>query len=226
MKVGTRSVLFGVHCFLIHPWFVAMAWWRLYGFPADPRLWVAFFCHDLGYIGKPNMDGVEGEEHPAMGALIVSWICDGRWPHILADLRTERAWSTLDGGTRRYWYPRTVLPVRAGLWHDFTLLHSRYYAKSLGAPFSRLCVADKYSICVTPWWVYKILGNLSGEIHEYLDNAVRRSRDNEAVRPEERAQLTSKRQREWFIGLQAYMRRWCEEHRDGRPDTWTKRQAA
>ena len=61
MNVGTRSLLFGVHQFAIHPWFVAAAWWRLYGFPFDPRLWVAFFVHDLGYWGKPNMDGAEGD---------------------------------------------------------------------------------------------------------------------------------------------------------------------
>lgn len=61
MKIGTRSVLYGAHCFLLHPWFVAAAWWQLYGIPWDPRLWVAFFVHDIGYVGKPNMDGVEGE---------------------------------------------------------------------------------------------------------------------------------------------------------------------
>ena len=37
MKIGTRSVLFGAHQFATHPWFVAAAWWRLYGFPWDPR---------------------------------------------------------------------------------------------------------------------------------------------------------------------------------------------
>ena len=68
MTVGTKSVLFGAHQFLIHPWFVAWGWWTLYGFPLDPRLWVAFFVHDLGYIGKPNMDGPEGETHPLLGA--------------------------------------------------------------------------------------------------------------------------------------------------------------
>jgi hypothetical protein len=31
MTVGTRSVLYGAHQFAIHPWFVAAAWWRLYG---------------------------------------------------------------------------------------------------------------------------------------------------------------------------------------------------
>jgi hypothetical protein len=37
---------------LVHPFFVAYAWSRLFGFPWDPRLWLAFFVHDLGYLGK------------------------------------------------------------------------------------------------------------------------------------------------------------------------------
>lgn len=71
MKVGTKSVLFGAHCFFIHPVFVFIAWWKLYGFPWDPRLWVAFFVHDLGYWGKPNMDGPEGKSHVELGAKIM-----------------------------------------------------------------------------------------------------------------------------------------------------------
>lgn len=71
MKVGTKSILFGAHAFWLHPWFVALAWWKLYGFPWDPRLWVAFFVHDLGYVGSPNMDGYQGERHPYFGARIM-----------------------------------------------------------------------------------------------------------------------------------------------------------
>jgi hypothetical protein len=71
MKVGTKSVLFGAHCFLLHPWFVLAAWIKLYGFPLDPRLWIAFFVHDIGYLGKPNMDGAEGETHVELGAKIM-----------------------------------------------------------------------------------------------------------------------------------------------------------
>jgi len=72
VKIGSRSVLYGAHCFFIHPFFVAMAWWRLYGFPWDYRLWVAFFVHDLGYWGCENMDGEEGEQHPYFGAFLMS----------------------------------------------------------------------------------------------------------------------------------------------------------
>ena len=78
-NIGTRSVLYGAHCFIIHPWFVAWAWWRFYGFPFDPRLWFAFFLHDIGYIGKPNMDGPEGELHPYRGALIMGALFGRKW---------------------------------------------------------------------------------------------------------------------------------------------------
>lgn len=79
MKIGTKSVLYGAHQFLLHPLFVALAWWKLYGFPWDPRLWVAFYVHDLGYIGKPNMDGPEGETHPELGARIMRKLFGDEW---------------------------------------------------------------------------------------------------------------------------------------------------
>lgn len=71
MKTGTKSILFGAHCFFIHPVFVFIAWWKLYGFPFDPRLWIAFVVHDLGYLGKTNMDDEEGEKHVELGAKIM-----------------------------------------------------------------------------------------------------------------------------------------------------------
>ena len=76
MRLGTRSVLFGAHCFFIHPWFVAAAWTRLYGFPTDLRLWLAFLVHDLGYMGKPNILGEEGEKHAEWGANVMHLLCD------------------------------------------------------------------------------------------------------------------------------------------------------
>jgi hypothetical protein len=79
VKIGTRSILFGAHQFAIHPWFVAAAWWQLYGFPWDPRLWVAFAIHDLGYWGKPNMDGTEGETHPEWAARLMGRLFGREW---------------------------------------------------------------------------------------------------------------------------------------------------
>lgn len=84
MTIGTRSVLMGAHCFFIHPFFVALGWWYLYGFPWDPRLWLAFFVHDLGYIGKPNMDGPEGELHVLWGANLMGRVAGPEWRRFCA----------------------------------------------------------------------------------------------------------------------------------------------
>ena len=43
MNIGTKSLLYGAHQFALHPFFVALAWRRLYGrWPRDPRIWLAF----------------------------------------------------------------------------------------------------------------------------------------------------------------------------------------
>lgn len=196
MTVGTKSVLFGAHAFWLHPWFVAAAWWKLYGFPWDPRLWVAFFIHDLGYIGKPNMDGKEGEQHPILGARIMRALFDGgrgESDHTLA----------------------------MGQWGRFSLLHSRYFAKSLRMNPSRLCVADKLALALTPWWLYLPMVRATGEIAEYMAHARHRVEGNEAVNADERERLLSGQQREWYAGVQAYMRRWVAQHQHDQRDTWT-----
>lgn len=77
-NIGTRSLLFGAHQFALHPIMLAIAWTRLFGFPRDPRLWVAFLVHDWGYWGKPNMDGKEGGDHPFLGAKIMTRLFDGK----------------------------------------------------------------------------------------------------------------------------------------------------
>jgi hypothetical protein len=87
MTVGTKSVLFGAHCFLIHGFFVARGWSMLWGFPWDPRLWAAFFVHDLGYLGSPNMDGREGEEHVHLGAKIMGLLFGDPWADFTLDTR-------------------------------------------------------------------------------------------------------------------------------------------
>lgn len=206
MKIGTKSVLFGIHQFAIHPWFVAWGWWKLYGFRRielrrsyelggrwritstsilSPRLWLAFFVHDVGYIGKPNMDGAEGETHPEVGAKIMRVICGDAWG-------------------------------------DFVLTHSRYYAKRLGIGVSALCMADKLAFMLTPKRLYLWLANRTGEIHEYMPHSSRW--------PELSALIAQGREREaqslWWDGVAEYMHAWIEEHKDGRTDTWTPRRAA
>ncbi len=95
MKTGTKSILFGAHQFLIHPLVLALAWWQLYGFPFDPRLWIAFVVHDLGYWGKPNMDGPEGERHVEWGANLMHQWFGSEWSEFC--LYHSRFYSKRDG---------------------------------------------------------------------------------------------------------------------------------
>lgn len=74
MKVGTRSLLFGVHAFWWHPITVWLAWVRLYGEFPSWRETVCIFVHDFGYWGCSEMDGPEGERHPERGAKIVGFL--------------------------------------------------------------------------------------------------------------------------------------------------------
>lgn len=71
MKVGTKSLLFGVHQFAWHPWTVYRAWVHLYGRPTWREL-LCIIIHDWGYWGAPNMDGEEGTAHPEFGARLAA----------------------------------------------------------------------------------------------------------------------------------------------------------
>jgi hypothetical protein len=138
MRLGTKSVLFGYHQFILHPLFVAEGWRRLYGFPWDPRLWAAFFLHDVGYLGKPNMDGPEGERHPELGADIMAMLFDGAHEK-LSDYK----------------------------WRNFCITHSRTYAHLQFMEISPLCFADKLAFLMYPVWLLKALYWASGEFEEY-----------------------------------------------------------
>lgn len=77
LPVGTKSVLIGAHAFWFHPIAVALGWWKIYGFPWHPGLWLCFMFHDIGYINCDNMDGPEGEQHPVLGSKLVYWLTFG-----------------------------------------------------------------------------------------------------------------------------------------------------
>ena len=185
MKIGTRSILFGAHCWFIHPWFVAAAWSKLYGFPTDLRLWVAFFVHDLGYWGKPNIDGDEGESHPELGARIMGTLFD-RDPF---------------GGKPRDGFPFYV-PVRG--WYNLALYHSRYYAKRHGVEVSKLCAADKIAMTLEPRWLYLPRVILSGEFREFRERATSKY----GVAPE-----LVKKPKDWHRITVQYLRDWFDEYR-------------
>ena len=191
MKVGTKSLLFGAHQFLLHPIMVAIAWIRLYGFPFSIPIWVSFFVHDLGYWGKPNMDGKEGETHVELGANIMHKLFDKKGR--IVNIGREQ----------------TIMLADEKKWHDFTLYHSRFYAKKNNHPISKLCVADKYAIVIEPSWLYLFRATLSGEVKEYINTY-----------KEDRPKFTNKK--EWFSWVSCYLHAWVMEHKDNLNDTWTK----
>jgi hypothetical protein len=190
MKLGTKSVLYGAHCFFIHPFLVAYAWWKLYGFPFDPRLWVAFFVHDLGYIGKPDMDGEEGETHPYFGARIMRKLFDDENEN----------------------FPKYKKLIGCSLWYEFTLYHSRFLAKKHEKKYSKLCVADKLAIAVTPAWLYLPMVRWTGEIKEYMKDAAINS--SGAIKVQDN-------QKKWYLAVQDYVRKWVDEHKELKEDNWT-----
>lgn len=207
MKVGTKSILWGAHQFLVHPLFVARAWWKLYGFPWNPRLWVAFFVHDLGYWGTPNMDGPEGENHVSFGARVMAQLFDPAAPidhfsHVMVNVQGGKPWL-------------------CGKWGQLCLFHSRFFAKKHGFPFSLLCVADKLSICLTPRWLYLPCVKASGEIREYMALARGRKYQGEPLTKYETMGLEALTPESWHQTMVSYLRRWVDEHKDGAPDTWT-----
>ncbi len=74
MKIGTKSLLFGVHQFVWHPVTVVIAWRSLYKRWPTWRELVCIIVHDWGYIGSPNIDGAEGKNHPCAGARIAGML--------------------------------------------------------------------------------------------------------------------------------------------------------
>lgn len=225
MKIGTKSLLFGVHQVFIHPWFVAWAWWKLYGFPFDPRLWVAFIVHDWGYLGKPNMDRPEGEEHPHFAAHLMYRLFDhGEWtPEYYEWIHVEkgvpwrvmtREWlKMLRDGWRivAVFETFTLLErkIRTGYWSNLCLYHSRFLSKRNGQRYSRLCAADKLAIGLTPAWLYLPMAWLSGELQEYMAGNGARPPAGERTA------------RQWFADVRRYCTAWALEHKDGKEDQWT-----
>lgn len=214
--IGTRSVVFGAHCLPLHWLFVARGWIHLNGFPSDPRIWCAFVLHDVGYIGKPNMDGDEGEAHVFTGAKILGWLFDY-------------------GGYNASWFARTIgwligavfgprapdgFSARGLTWYCFSFYHSRFMAKRYGFPPSPLCFADKLVPTFEPHWLYLPRVRASGELREYMDSGgTPRPSKGWETKPYSDDPL---RQIEWYRAMGDYMYRWVQAHKGGSEDTWTQ----
>jgi hypothetical protein len=69
----------------------------MYGFPRDPRLWAAFFLHDIGYWNKTDLEGASGEAHVYAGARIMKSLFGPAWGEFC--LRHSRYWARKHGGS-------------------------------------------------------------------------------------------------------------------------------
>lgn len=207
MKMGTKSLLYGAHLWFLHPWFVAVAWFKLYGFrwvtcPStkvrtsifDPRLWLCFLVHDWGYWGCPDMDGERGERHPETGAKIVFGV-----------LIIGFTWGV------------------SNRWREFVFYHSRFLAKQDNRTPSLLCVADKLAIALEPWWLYLPRVIATGEIREYMKLAETRNLVGDPAGKYSTMNIATDDRRRWHASMTDYVRRWAFEHRDGKVDNWTPR---
>lgn len=144
--IGTKSILFGAHQFVLHPAFMFFAWKRQYGwYPTEPPALLMLAVHDLGYWGLDEMDGKEGIYHPLYGAAILDSIYTNSAP--------ERY--QIDGERRR--------------WADICALHSRSLADILEQKPSKLMAVDKCATAMYPHWLYWLLCSLSGEWREYKE---------------------------------------------------------
>lgn len=148
MKVGTKSLLWGVHQVLWHPLTVYRAWVSKYGRPTWREL-VCIVIHDWGYAGAADMDGEDGVRHPELGARLAERLFDRDHYHLVLY------------HSRHY--------VQQANAENFAM----YGEDAAEVVPSRLCWADKLSILYEPEWFYLLRARLSGELREYRENAAR-----------------------------------------------------
>lgn len=155
--VGRRSLLWGVHNFVWHPWTVYKAWRSMYGRPTW-REAICILIHDWGYWSCPNMDGPEGERHPEAGAKIAGFLLGPAYYDLV--LYHSRHYVKLQNDQRRA--VMSAFPNLAQAVSDSQMVKP-----------SKLCWADKMSILYDPPWFYLMRARLSGEIKEYRANAAK-----------------------------------------------------
>ncbi len=160
MKIGPKSVLFGVHQFVWHPVTVALAWKRVHRRWPNWKELIAIAMHDLGYIGCSDMDGESGSVHPSRSCLLW-WTAAYR----IAKLIPSKHQAAFDA-------------IASDI-SDLIEGHSGKHCKDLGLIPSDLYLPDKVSVLYDPDWFYLLRSWLTGEIHEYVGNSPVSKRDGE-----------------------------------------------
>lgn len=74
MKMGTKSLLFGIHNLVIHPLFVLVAFPKIHRRRPTLMETTAIILHDVGYWGKTGIDTPDGKKHPYKGAAIMAFL--------------------------------------------------------------------------------------------------------------------------------------------------------
>lgn len=203
MKMGTRSLLFGAHQFLIHPALVLAGWFKIYGFRAveykahpdsdtirvritSPMLWAAAFFHDLGYFGLSDMDGHEGQMHPILSGMMFGVFCD------IIGVSNRHSWS---------WFVET---------------HSRHtwnWYREFSVPeleMSPLAHADKMATVLFPSWAYIAMVRATGEIREY--QSTKRHSSDGGYLSYDSSRHTFREDVEWLNNVKTGFRKWIREN--------------
>ena len=122
-----------------------------------------------------------------------------------------------DGETHPELGARVMAHLFGADWGEFSLYHSRFYAKRHNAPFSRLCVADKYALALEPRWFYLLRARASGELEEYMSIARAAHVGKGKYAGERGEDFISAEQ--WFDGLKRWTLEWTAANRDaGTPE--------
>ncbi len=79
MRLGTKTLLFGVHQVILHPILVTVAWMILYRSVPTWREMICILIHDWGYWGRPNLKDADGDRHPEWGAEIAGKLLGSEW---------------------------------------------------------------------------------------------------------------------------------------------------
>lgn len=175
MRIGTKSLLFGAHQFFLHPLFVAVGWTRLFGFPLDPRLWFAFFLHDIGYLGKPDMDGPAGETHPYLGARIMGWLFGDRWYRF--SLYHSRFLAKQDGvNPSRLCFADKLATAMTPAWLYLPMARAtgelaEYMRHSVGDPSTAKYAGNGYRMATAEEWFSDVRDYLEAWVEAHKDGA-------------------------------------------------------
>ena len=134
MQIGTKTLLYGNHQFILHPLFVGAAWVKYYHKLPNHKEAICIAIHDWGYWGKPNLDGKEGEQHPIWAAT---------WAFLHLDNEKD---------STGWFIPK---------YFKLCLHHSSFLAKKQNRPVSRMCIPDKLAVAMMPIWLIVLLGKLT-----------------------------------------------------------------